>query len=151
MKIIFLLIFDAAVQAAHQITAQTQLDKFLRNVSSFCFIILYKGSEVLKNPEIFSPLSCKNIRIGAIEIWVLKKLLAVQSFVRAELYLKVLCVKSILMKLHERPWKFDKYVCQNRQYTKSGTLCGREVGYLNHRFYFGPNWNFRTMNGCDNL
>ena len=59
MKIIFLLIFDAAVQAAHQITAQTQLDKFLRSVSSFCIIILYKGSKVLKNPEIFSPLSCK--------------------------------------------------------------------------------------------
>ena len=34
MKIIFLLIFDAAVHAAHQITAQTQLDKFLRSVSS---------------------------------------------------------------------------------------------------------------------
>lgn len=57
MKIIFLLIFDAAVQAAHQITAQTQLNKFLR------------------------------------------------------------------------PWKFDKYVCQNGRYSKSGTLCGRETNF----------------------
>ena len=34
----------------------------------------YKGSEVFKYPEIFSPVKCKNIRIGAIEIWVLKTL-----------------------------------------------------------------------------
>ena len=33
---------------------------------------LYKGSEVLIWQEIFSPLQCKKIRIGAIEIWVLK-------------------------------------------------------------------------------
>ena len=33
---------------------------------------IYKGSEVFKFPEIFSPLSCKKVRDGAIEIWVLK-------------------------------------------------------------------------------
>ena len=32
--------------------------------------ITTKGPEVLKYPEIFSPLQCKKIRIGAIEIWV---------------------------------------------------------------------------------
>ena len=31
---------------------------------------LYKGSEQIKYPEIFSPLYCNKIRIGAIEIWV---------------------------------------------------------------------------------
>ena len=32
----------------------------------------YRGSQVLKCPEIFSPLECEKIRIGAIEILVLK-------------------------------------------------------------------------------
>ena len=109
MKIIFLLIFDAAVQAAHQITAQTQLDKFLRNVSSIRIIIL--------ELELF------------FRIW-------------PETELSMVRVKAFLMKLHKRPWKFDKYVCQNRRYTKSGTLCGREVG---------PSWNFWTSNECGNL
>ena len=40
----------------------------------------------------------------------------------------MLDVKTVMIKTHERPWKFDKYVCQNRRYSKSGTLCGREVG-----------------------
>ena len=31
-----------------------------------------KGFNVLKYPEIFPPLQCKKIRIGAIKIWVLK-------------------------------------------------------------------------------
>ena len=31
----------------------------------------YKGSEVLKYPEIFTPLQCKKMRIGAIGTWVL--------------------------------------------------------------------------------
>ena len=40
----------------------------------------------------------------------------------------ILHVKAVIIKPRERPWKFDKYVCQNRRYSKSGTLCGREVG-----------------------
>ena len=34
---------------------------------------------------------------------------------------------SFLDETPKRPWKFDKYVCKNRHYSKSGTLCGREV------------------------
>ena len=41
--------------------------------------VTFKGSEVLKYLEISSPLLCKKIRISAIEIWALKKLLTVQK------------------------------------------------------------------------
>ena len=37
---------------------------------SLGWIIWSKGSEVLKYPETSSPLLCKKIRTGAIEIWV---------------------------------------------------------------------------------
>ena len=40
------------------------------NHSIWSIIPSYKGSEQIKYPEIFSPLQCKKIRIGAIEIWV---------------------------------------------------------------------------------
>ena len=37
-----------------------------------CLFWVYKGSEVLKYPEIFLRLQCKMIRISAIEICLLK-------------------------------------------------------------------------------
>ena len=40
-----------------------------------------KGSEVLKYPEISSPLKCKKMRIGALEIWVLKTFWSFKFFI----------------------------------------------------------------------
>ena len=39
-------------------------------ILSVIFCLTNKGYELIKYPEIFSPLECKKIRIGAIEIWV---------------------------------------------------------------------------------
>ena len=70
----------------------------------------------------------------------------------------ILHVKTAMIKTHERPWKFDKYVCRNKRYSKSGSLCGREVGIWSQvlgstkfELKVGPSWNFRISIGCDNL
>ena len=53
-----------------EIEEKRTLEKRLNILNETLIEHMSKGSEQIKYPEIFSPLKCKKIRIGAIEIWL---------------------------------------------------------------------------------